>query len=163
MPSTTLPDKPLNIYPVQDFNGAEQMREIRNEVAGFMTHNTDQISYRQQFLWYQEEYRPKRARGEMEAFLGKIGQTAVGYGIIQTIDQKKWVTGAIVADARGHGWGEALFTYLTDRVHQTEREAWLDVREDNARAIGLYEKLGYVAVEQADGLIIMKHEVPHVR
>lgn len=163
MQSTTLPDKPLNIYPVLNFNAAEEMREIRNEVAGFMTHNTAQISYREQFMWYQDVYRPKLAAGEMEAFLGKIGRVAVGYGIIQTIDHKKWVTGAIVAGARGHGWGEDLFAYLTKRVHETEREAWLDVREDNTRAIALYQKLGYTAVEQTDGLIIMKHEVPHVR
>lgn len=148
----------LHMQPVMHMTHAEQMRRIRNSVAQFMTHNSEQIAYQQQFKWYEDTYRPANERGEMAAFLAEVNGEAVGYGMIQTIDEKKWVTGAITKAVRGEGYGRQLFSQLTDMVHETEDEVWLDVARGNERAQNLYRSLGYRTVRDTAEVIIMVHK-----
>jgi ribosomal protein S18 acetylase RimI-like enzyme len=43
----------------------------------------------------------------------------------------------------GHGYATALITHVVQRIHKRGEHAFLHVREDNQRAIELYERLGF--------------------
>lgn len=154
-----MPDR-LELAPIGSLDDVEAMRVIRNSVREYMTHNKDFITPEQQEDWYFDTYMELNGDGDMFAYLARFEGRNVGYGIIQTIDEKKWVTGALTAAVRGRGLGEDLFTQLTDKIHNMGySEAWLDVLAENTRAYNLYCKIGYCAVHNTNGLIVMKHEV----
>lgn len=157
---TTLPDRGFELRPIGSLDDAEYMRQIRNGVREFMTHNRDEITPEQQEDWYFDTYMELNNEDLMFAYLAEYLGQPIGYGIIQTIDDKKWVTGALIEAVRGRGFGEDLFTELTSNIHNMGyKEAWLDVLASNERAYNLYCKIGYCAVHNTNGLIVMKHEV----
>lgn len=141
---------------------ALDMAHCRNEVREFMTHNTDVITPEQQLEWYRDTYRPAREERSMYGYVVRKDLNPIGYGLVSLRNQVMWVSGGITAAERGSGYGEALFDFLTQKIHQGlgQEEAYLDVRKDNAPAQRLYEKLGYVAVGEVDGLIAMVHIQP---
>ena len=51
----------------------------------------------------------------------------------------------LVRRVRGMGWGERLMRATLDEAFRRFKVVELCVRADNARAIGLYEKLGFTA------------------
>lgn len=158
MASDTLPDR-LELAPIGSLADVEAMRVIRNGVRDYMTHNKDFITPEQQEDWYFDTYMELNGDGDMYAYLARFEGRNVGYGIIQTIDDKKWVTGALTAAVRGRGLGEDLFRNLTQNVHDMGyKECWLDVLAENERAYNLYRKIGYCVINNVNGLIIMKHE-----
>lgn len=164
MASDTLRDNGLELHPIGSLDDVEAMRQIRNGVREFMTHNRDYISPEQQEDWYFDTYMELNGEALMYAYLARFEGRNVGYGIIQTIDEKKWVTGALTHAVRGRGLGEDLFRQLTDTVHEMGyKECWLDVLAENERAYNLYRKIGYCAVHNVNGLIVMKHEVQGVK
>lgn len=136
---------------------AMEMREIRNQVASFMTHNSEEISIEKQLLWFATKYRPARRHKEMVAYLVKEDGNYIGYGLIQTRDNKKWLTGGLIESARGKGYGQKLFEFLRDTVG---KPVYLDVRKTNSHAYELYKKLGFKDIEEEsnDFLTTMVYE-----
>lgn len=141
-----------------------QMREVRNEVREFMTHNQDEITEAQQQEWFKEEYEP----GLDSRFVGFIALEDIrplGYGLITRREGKWCVSGGFRKEARGKGYGEAMFSHLTDYAHDElgAAEIWLDVWAFNHPAIKLYKKLGYRLagdeMTQDGHLLIMKKRV----
>lgn len=149
----------ITIHEMGDFVDAESMRVVRNQVRGFMTHNTGYINRPAQVDWFNNVYTPSRRNNEMVGFvLQSADSDPVGYGLIQKKYGRYWVGGGLTEALRGQGVGQQLFSYLTRYTHSLleQQEVWLDVREDNP-AQHLYAKLGYTAVGRSSGLIIMKH------
>lgn len=145
------------ITDVTTLEQAESMRQVRNGVRLYMTHNNTVITYREQQDWFEQEYSPRREAGTMLGYLATVDQQPIGYGLIRQ-DEGKWlVTGGITAPMRGAGYGRQLFKHLTDSVRdQGADEAWLDVLPGNERAIRLYYSLGYLVTENTANLIIMR-------
>lgn len=157
-------NKEHGMIAVDGLMDALRMRNIRNEVRNYMTHNTDRIGLFEQLKWFEETYKPAEARGEMQGFLLWHEQEPVGYGLITLREDQYWVSGGLTAASRGLGLGEYLFTYLTRyaRFRLDAPEVWLDVRADNERARRLYEKIGYKPVEETEELIVMRYTPPEV-
>ena len=146
----------FSIKPVETRNEALHIAEVRNSGREFMTHDPDYIAPHQQTEWFQRVYLAENLMGRMHAFVGYEGIEPVAYGMARQIDEDYWVSGVVSSEARGKGYGELLFkylsaytlTFLSDRV-------MLDVLKTNERAIGLYKKLGYtVLTEEADCLVM---------
>jgi ribosomal-protein-alanine N-acetyltransferase len=56
----------------------------------------------------------------------------------------------VVSEAhRGVGLGQSLLQHLMDQCNQNNiQQVWLEVRESNSAAINLYDKAGFILVEQ---------------
>jgi ribosomal-protein-alanine N-acetyltransferase len=56
----------------------------------------------------------------------------------------------VVHDAhQGNGLGQSLLEHFMDQCSQNNiQQIWLEVRESNAAAIHLYDKAGFILVEQ---------------
>lgn len=147
---------------VEDVFDAEDMRLVRNQVAQYMTHNNQRISRQDQCEWYRTVYTPLRDKNAMVGFVLHKAEAPVGYGLVSRRHGVYWVSGGLVKEVRGKGEGERLFSSLTEYVlNDLHQDAvYLDVQKDNERAIGLYQKLGYVALDERDDLLIMGYGRP---
>lgn len=154
------------LKPVRDQLDVEAMRRVRNACRAFMTRNVDEISFEAQQAWWAalnagdpnfETWRP---------FLAWDGATVIGYGItwhgervakheIPESVNGWWLTGGLLPQFRGKGYGRWLFERLIDIAGVP---CWLEVRLDNARARLLYRSLGFVEVVSKNNVIVMKKE-----
>jgi ribosomal protein S18 acetylase RimI-like enzyme len=148
----------FQIVPVNSLSKAMKMRNIRNQVRFFMTHNTEEIGVLQQAAWYASVYKT----GEDKAYLVMSGpdhKYPVGYGLVSNRNGEWTVTGALLEDYRGKGIGRNLFTFLTQTaLLHSGADVYLDVRVDNLVAFKLYIELGYrpVSVDEENHIIKMK-------
>ena len=153
----------ISLAEVENIDQAQEMRACRNQVRSFMTHNTEEITPEQQVEWYENEYLPANKAGDIFGYVVREDGEPLGYGIISKRDGRYWVSGGLIAAARGKGIGHFLFEEMTMRIHEDLRseEAWLDVLNSNEHARSLYEKLGYVAVSSTTELTVMVHRLIH--
>lgn len=148
---------PVILVPVRSLGDAMALRRVRNGVRRFLTRDTSEIGWLRQVRWWWA-YRAAFEDGGVVAWLvcPTWGRPAIGYGLLRRDPGRRWwVTGAIVEGARGYGYGRALFATLTAAAIARGREAWLEVREDNAPARRLYESLGYRAISVEAGTVTM--------
>lgn len=132
---------------------AEAMRIVRNECREFMTRSPLEISRDDQISWFQA-----LDRATATPFIGVAGSKAfpMAYGLIRLIDNKWWLSGGVRTNWRGVGYGRLLFVELTKRVHAMRRDAWLEVRKDNERAIRLYQLLGFSYANEDEHVYTMR-------
>lgn len=99
--------------------------------------------------------------GSVDGYAGLLAPEGSRDGDIQTI--------AVCERARGQGLGRAMMTALVGEARKRgSRVVFLEVREDNPTARGLYESLGFVEIAvrpkyyQPDGIdaIVMQLTVP---
>ena len=155
----------LRLKQLEHFQHAVDIAAVRNQTREFMTHDQHEITYAEQMDWYHNYYQPENRLGNIHAFAGYLAVRPAAYGLISRREGSMWLTGAISPEAQGQGHGRQLFEFLTSYTVGllNERAAYLDVLETNERARTLYEKLGYSAISQEDGIIVMKYEVDDVR
>lgn len=120
------------------------MRQIRNTCREFMTNDRHEILPDEQQAWFETI----RGRDDILPFLFKPRPEAMypkpfGYGLLRKMNEKWWVSGGLLPDWRGKGYGKWLFTSLTERVHAINEDAWLTVWEHNERAVKTYQGIGY--------------------
>ena len=79
-------------------------------------------------------------------------ETVFGYVVALAVaDQAEILNLAVVVSARRHGLGGALLDAAVEAVSaQGAREIFLDVRESNKAARGLYESRGFTALGRRD-------------
>jgi ribosomal protein S18 acetylase RimI-like enzyme len=155
----------LKVRPLQTINEAWEIARIRNTGREYMTHNTELISRRMQYHWFENTYEPAHELGDLHAFIGTVALRGAAYGMVQRKAEQYWLTGVVDPEFRGRGFGRALFQFLEGYVFDelNADKVMLDVREDNEAAKHLYDTLGYVEQERVDGLIVMSKERPDVQ
>lgn len=139
---------------------ALEMSAMRNQVRTFMTHNQAEILPAEQLEWHRDVYIPSHNDDELHGFVVRDGIDPIGYGLISLRDQRWWVSGGLIADARGKGAGRFLFEQMTLIAHEDlgADEVWLDVLRGNERAQNLYRSLGYQAVQDTAEMLVMVHK-----
>lgn len=165
MRSTTLHVK---IQPATSFNDIFWMRDIRNQVARFMTHNDKPIGLFRQIWWYLTTYRKTNI---IQGFLVWNGDQPIGYGLVtlrplhNDANDLVWmVSGGLIDEYRGRGIGRQLFQFMTDHVLNVigAQECYLDVLDSNEAGKALYHKIGYRTydVQTIDGrtIVFMVHK-----
>lgn len=150
----------LSLAEIRNHDDAAEMMKARNSVRQYMTHNQNEITESEQREWFAEYYIPARWRRQAIGFLAVKDEATIGYGLITQRNDRYWVSGGLVPEARGQGNGRELFGHLTTTVHGylESDECWLDVLNTNDRAINLYKSLGYQAVESDQRLTLMVHQ-----
>lgn len=91
-----------------------------------------------------------------ESRVALAGDTAVGIVLLARRGERAWIGGmGVTPAARRQGIGRALMHAALERARALgSREAWLEVLTTNARAIALYEDLGFRHVRRLDVLRI---------
>ncbi len=144
------------MFPMHYLLHALDMKTVRNQVREFMTHSTDEISNQAQMRWYRNDYKPAHAKGEMFGFVYYKQKRPIGYGLVTWRHNKFWLSGGIIPEEQGNGYGRALFQFMVD--WKVSGDLWLDVWASNTKAIRLYKSLGFVVDNRSEELVVMKHE-----
>jgi len=72
-----------------------------------------------------------------------VGDPPVGYGMLRVRDGRSWVSLAVDPDARGCGWGRAIYDLLG---RLSTGPIYAAIRQDNAASRKAAECAGYVRV-----------------
>ena len=74
----------------------------------------------------------------------------LGYYIgMKVLDEVTLMDIVVSAAHRGMGLGQSLLQHLMDQCNQNNiQQVWLEVRESNSSAINIYDKAGFILVEQ---------------
>ena len=133
---------------------AQELRLIRNECAGWMTKNTNQISQEQQ----REFFREKISTGLIEGFLVRDDNgNAVAYGLLVWDDEGRvWSSNGTKVSERGHGYGRTATVEIARRAHAQGVPIWAEVRHDNTGEQKICATIGYEILDtfERDGLVI---------
>jgi GNAT superfamily N-acetyltransferase len=128
---------------------AEEMRVIRNACREWMTNDRLEISREQQVQWFLTIQRQHEEGDEsVLPFLYQprpdhLFPRPFGYGLLRKQDGKWWLSGGLLPEWRGKGYGKGLFGELADYVHALRETAWLTVWEHNERGLATYKSLGF--------------------
>jgi ribosomal protein S18 acetylase RimI-like enzyme len=129
------------MVPIKNFLDALEIRDIRNQCRNYMTNDTSEINSIQQLLWYFKIYKRRNKNGEMTCFLFKSNSANLGFGLIRKLSGKYWITGGLMPDQRGKGFGKILFRSLIKKIPSSE--VWLEVLSSNNIAKKIYKDLGF--------------------
>lgn len=132
----------FSLRQAETLDDAENMRLVRNSCREFMTRSPLEISREDQIEWF-----TSLDRDSIQPFIGFAGSrlAPMAYGLVRKIDGEWFLSGGLLPDWRGAGYGKMLFCGLTAHVHAKRANAYLEVRASNDRAINLYRSLGYGA------------------
>ena len=155
----------LDVLPVETLWQALRMRKLRNQCRQFMTQDTSKISLIRQIRWFYNVYLVKKNNGEMIAYLGYMKKKPVAYGIIRDLKTRPTASIGVAKKYRGHGIGKTLFRFLTDEASRGDmsrrigdKTVFLEVREENKKALHMYCSLGYVEKARNNGIIFMQKD-----
>lgn len=75
--------------------------------------------------------------------------TLGAYGGVRVLDDGEIMTMGVLEDHRGEGFGRHLLNLLLDVARDKDaRAVYLEVRESNQEAIGLYSSVGFVQLQK---------------
>jgi ribosomal protein S18 acetylase RimI-like enzyme len=141
------------LEPVKDKN-LEILRLIRNQCRYYMTNNNQEISFEEQITWFQNLDTKNN-----KVYLFKVDCygffVPVGYGIVKFSGNSGILTGGLNESSRNKGLGLDLFSKLIEICREYDKVPELEVLNSNYRAIALYEKLGFIKIEQYSNKIRM--------
>ena len=126
-------DSALHLRPLVD-GDLERVLEIEN--GAFST------------PWKESTFRGLLHRTDTDLVAAESGGGLVGYAVAWTVlDQSELGNVAVAPGARGRGIGRALVDAIVARVRRRgARECFLEVRESNLVAQGLYRDMGFEVV-----------------
>lgn len=124
----------------------EFLRQTRNLCREWMTRDTRELQPEDQLGWWS-------APGRGTPFLYLVEGRPAGFGLITHEDGRNWLTGGLHPDYRGQGYGKQLFQHL---LQECGGAAWLEVRETNTAALGLYRSLGFRERMSSHGIMTME-------
>lgn len=115
--------------------------------------------------WSEETFREELKEGGRAHYLAAVeNECMVGYaGFWQVLDEGHIMKVATRAGYRRQGIGEQLLTALLQMGEPLGILYWtLEVRESNAAAIGLYEKIGFVSAGLRPGYYEQPKEAANI-
>lgn len=103
--------------------------------------------------WSNSTFRGLLHRGDTDLVAAEREGKLVGYAAAWTVvDQSELGNVAVAEEARGGGVGRALVVGILERIRaRGARECFLEVRESNEVAQGLYRRMGFEVVGRRRG------------
>ena len=139
---------------INSFKDIFSVRTIRNACREYMTRDTHNIGIIEQILWGLE-YRKNNSLN-IWCYIAKEDNKAVGYGLVRWMDDKFWLSGGLIPEARGRGLGEKIFINLLN-IFRSE-PLYLEVLDTNLGAYKLYQKLGFKKIGKKGNVITMQRK-----
>lgn len=99
------------------------------------------------FPWTRGNFADSLASG-YDSWVFERGRSLVGYAIVMWLpDEVHLLNLSVAADCQGEGLGGSMLAWLmTDAARRGASSMLLEVRPSNVRAIGLYERKGFVRI-----------------
>ena len=96
--------------------------------------------------WTPAIFEEEMAQGTRSYYIAEIDDQVIGYmGLIWILDEGHITNVAVDAKHQGKGYGRALMTHVANLGFKRSLTSMtLEVRASNARAIHLYESLGFI-------------------
>lgn len=97
-------------------------------------------------IWSEKTFNDLFTMGGMSGFMVRDkSQTPIGFCVIRIVaDEAEIITMCVLPDDQGHGIGLKLLAHYGEFLASSGvRQLFLEVREDNHPAIGLYKKAGF--------------------
>ena len=87
-----------------------------------------------------------------DLWLVELKGKPIGFGVVKHLSDGDWLTGGILLEYRGRGFGTELFKGLIERSKMQK----LDVFATNEKALRVYRKLGFVETKRVGAVITME-------
>jgi ribosomal protein S18 acetylase RimI-like enzyme len=143
----------MTLEHVTTYEEAYTVALIRNECREWMTLDGNVLDVKRQKEFYEQ-----LPREDMILFIAREDIEPVGYGVLRIEENRGCLTGGLAEPYRGKGLGRELFRQLIHSALRRNLHPWLEVLNMNARAIGLYNSLGFVQVAKDDRLTLMHYK-----
>jgi ribosomal protein S18 acetylase RimI-like enzyme len=141
------------LRPIKNEDDVETLRKIRNTCKDFMTRNTTSITSEQQKTWYLNIDKNKNNLYLVERVSFGVTVDTVGYGYVRVEDGTALLTGGLIEEVRGQGYGSRLFELLLQESKKFKLPIKLEVLKSNMKAFAVYNKLGFRVISD-DGKIL---------
>jgi len=119
------------------------LRVIRNHCSQFMTRNSEIITEEQQSLWFSSLDKTSNFPFLLNRIHYGVIVESIGYGFNRIENQTVLLTGGLIEDVRGKGYGRFVFNFLVEHAKQFNLPIKLEVLKTNLPARSLYESLGF--------------------
>ena len=130
------PWPPLTATPAVTDMDAEDVRQIRNSCAAYMTGDNRELSPERQRAWW---HGPERHRNAIWLYSTPRGE-AVGYGLIRMVEGRWYATLGLLPAWRGRGYGVDIYRHL---VAACPGDLHVDVLLTNSRSARAAERAGF--------------------
>ena len=152
----------LIMIPVKSKEEVESLRNIRNICRNFMTRNTAEISYEQQQKWYDSIDKNVNKLFLLHNVIHGVISSMIGYGYIRVEDGVVLLTGGLVQDERGKGYGSVLFNYLVKNSKDFNLPIKLELLKTNMVDFSVYNKIGFRVIGDDGKIIKMEYHYDSV-
>jgi ribosomal protein S18 acetylase RimI-like enzyme len=152
----------LVLKPVETKEDVENLRLMRNVCKNFMTRNTSEISYEQQQQWYQNIDKNNHKLFLLHQISCGVVASIIGYGYIRVENDVVLLTGGLIEQERGKGYGTTLFEYLVKNSEPFNLPIKLEVLKTNMKAFAVYNKIGFRVIGDNGKIIEMEYHYDSV-
>lgn len=135
------------------------MREIRNECREFMTKDSTYITEEKQKEWFNNLNLFDIKMYLMYTSHRETIVDAIGYGYCRRDTNETYLTGGLIPQFRGKGYGRLLFSHLREQAKSFNLPITLEVLNTNIRAENLYKSLGFVQISKNDKVTKMEYKI----
>lgn len=144
--------------PVKTLDQAQTVRRIRNACRLYMTRDISYISEDQQEAWFSQ------LNDDIKLFLMNVtvypgvAYYTVGFGYVVRSGDEAYLTGGLMEQYRGLGYGKKLFLHLleTAKSFNTKRIT-LEVLNTNVVAERLYKSIGFLPYYKDERITKMEY------
>lgn len=147
---------------INNKDNVEQLRQVRNQCRLFMTRNTDEITKEQQEIWYSKLDKDTNKLYLLHEIYCGVASAIVGYAYLRIEHGYVLLSGGLIADERGKGYGTVLFEYLVENAKTLNRPIKLEVLKNNMKAFSIYNKIGFRVIADDGKVITMEYHYDSV-
>lgn len=134
----------MTFKPVSSLSDAMVVRRIRNECRSYLTNDTSYISIPRQIYWYFTYYRKAAHTDKYRIFIAHNNKgQPVGYGALNLLDGKLFITECISEKFRGQGFGNEIIKKLINIARNRKLPLIAEIRASNKISVALHTKCGF--------------------
>lgn len=143
---------------VLTLSDAQIMREIRNNCRDYMTKSSAYISEKQQEFWFKSLDKSRMRMFLMHLSYHGVAFNTIGFGYCKNDKDETYLTGGLLEQYRGKGYGRILFNHLLNAAKEFNTKITLDVLNTNTKAEKLYRSIGFVPFAQDEMITKMEYK-----
>lgn len=140
----------------------ETLRVIRNTCRTFMTRQIYEIDTQNQQIWWQKL--DKSTNFPYLLYKAEFGVIIypIGYGYVRFENGEILLTGGLIPEERGKGYGKKLFELMINSSKRYNVPIKLEVLNSNTNAFEMYKKIGFTVISKDDKITKMEYHYDSV-